>query len=108
MPWRVRWTFVSWGNSFVGTQSCPTSPGRSAGRSDSTRQWYVRVLDSTDALKPKRHGSTASSKCEAEMISLASALKSEVLPMLELIEQALCRLVRLRCLENNIDFFQTA
>ena len=47
MPWRVRWTFVSWANSFVGAQSCPTPPGRSAGRADPTRPWYVRVLDST-------------------------------------------------------------
>ena len=47
MPWRERWTFVSWANNSVGTQSCPTSPGRSAGRSDPTRPWYVRVLDST-------------------------------------------------------------
>ena len=28
MPWRVRWTFVSWANSSVGTQSCSTPPGR--------------------------------------------------------------------------------
>ena len=47
MPWRERWTFVSWANNSVGTKSCPTSPGRSAGRSDPTRPWYVRVLDST-------------------------------------------------------------
>ena len=47
MLWRVRWTFVSWANSFVGTQSCATPPGRSAGRPYPTRSWYVRVLDST-------------------------------------------------------------
>ena len=47
MAWRERWTFVSWANSSVGTQSCPTPPGRSAGRSDPTRPWYGRVLDST-------------------------------------------------------------
>ena len=46
MPWGVRWTFVSWANSFVGTQSCPTPPDRFAGRADSTRPWYVRVLNS--------------------------------------------------------------
>ena len=50
MPWKVRWTFVSWANSFVGTQSCATPPGRSAGRADPTRPWYVRVLVSTGRL----------------------------------------------------------
>ena len=45
--WSVRWTFVSWENSSVGTQSCPTPPGRFAGRFDLTRPWYVRVWDST-------------------------------------------------------------
>ena len=44
---QVRWTFVSRANSFVGTQSCATPPGRSAGLPDPTRPWYVRVLDST-------------------------------------------------------------
>ena len=48
IPWRVYGTCVSWANSFVGTQSCPTPPGRSAGRPDPTRPWYVRVLDSTN------------------------------------------------------------
>ena len=47
MPWGVRWTFVSWANNSVGTQSCLTPLGRSAERSDPTRPWYVRVLDST-------------------------------------------------------------
>ena len=47
MPLRERWTFVSWAKNTVGTQSCPTPPGRSARRSDPTRLWYVRVLDST-------------------------------------------------------------
>ena len=50
------------------------------------------------AWESKRQGSTASSTCEAEMISLAIVLKSEVLPMLELLE--LCRPVRLRCLRT--------
>ena len=40
-------SFFSWADSSVGTQSCPTLPGRSAGRPDPTRAWYVRVLDST-------------------------------------------------------------
>ena len=47
MPWRVRGTLVSWANNSVGTQSCPTPPGRPAGRPDPTRPWYVQVLDST-------------------------------------------------------------
>ena len=42
------------------------------------------------------------------MISLATALKSEVLPMLELLEQALGRPVRLRCLEDNTQCIQAA
>ena len=42
------------------------------------------------------------------MISLATALKSEVLPMLELLEQALGRPVRLRCLEDNTQCPQAA
>ena len=47
MLWKVRWTFVSRANSSVGTQSCATPPGRSAGLPDPTRPWYVRVLGST-------------------------------------------------------------
>ena len=50
MPWRVRGTLVLWANSSVGTQSCPTPRGRPAGRPDSTRPWYVRVLDSTGSI----------------------------------------------------------
>ena len=48
--------------------------------------------------RPKRQGSTASSTCEAEMISLATALKANVLPMMELLEHSLGRPIRLRCL----------
>ena len=47
MPWKVRGTLVSWANSSVGIQSCPTPPRRPAARPDPTRPWYVRVLDST-------------------------------------------------------------
>ena len=47
MLWRVRGRLVSWANSSVGIQSCPTPPGHPAVRSVPTRQWYVRVLDST-------------------------------------------------------------
>ena len=56
----------------------------------------------------KRQGSTASSTCEAEMISLATALKAEVLPMMELLEHALGRPVKLRCLEDNTQCLQAA
>ena len=51
MHWRVRGTFVSWAISSVGTQSCPPPPGRSAGRPDPNRPWYVRVLVSTNWFK---------------------------------------------------------
>ena len=60
------------------------------------------------AWRSKWQGSTASSTCEAEMISLATALKAEVLPIMELLEQALCRPVWLRCLEKNTQSFQAA
>ena len=60
------------------------------------------------AWKSKRQGSTASSTCEVEMVSLATSLKAEVLPMMELLEQALCRPVRLRCLEDNTKCLQAA
>ena len=70
MPWRGWYIFFSWANSSVGTQSYATSPGRSAGRSDPNRPWYVRVLDATgvrvsdetsktvvlDSLESKREG----------------------------------------------------
>ena len=58
--------------------------------------------------RSKHQGSTASSTCEAEMISLATALKAEVLPMMELLEHFLGRPVRLRCLENNTQCLQAA
>ena len=35
------------------------------------------------------------------MISLATSLKAEVLPMMELLEHALGRPIRLRCLEDD-------
>ena len=47
MLWRVRRRLVSWANSSVGIQSCPTPPRHPAVRPDATRLWYVRVLDST-------------------------------------------------------------
>ena len=47
-------TFVLWANNYVGTQPCPTPPGRSAERSDPTRPargvdgfWVRQVLGST-------------------------------------------------------------
>ena len=39
--------FLSWANDSVCAQSCPTPPGRSAGRSDQSRPWNVRILNST-------------------------------------------------------------
>ena len=42
------------------------------------------------------------------MISLATALKAEVLPMMELLEQSLGRPVQLRCLEDNTQCLQAA
>ena len=42
------------------------------------------------------------------MISLATALQAEVLPMLELVEYSLGRPIRLRCLEDNSQCFQAA
>ena len=45
---------------------------------------------------------------EADMISLATELKAEVLPMLGLLEQTLCRPVRLRCLQDNTQCLQAA
>ena len=68
---------------------------------DGTRCWPL-------SWRSKRQGSTASSTCEAEMISLATALKAEVLPMMELLEQALGRPVQLRCLEDNTQCLQAA
>ena len=47
MPWKLRGMLVSWANSSVGIQSCPTPPHRPAVRPDPTRPWYVRILDST-------------------------------------------------------------
>ena len=42
------------------------------------------------------------------MISLATAQKSEILPMLELLEQALGRLVSLRCQQDNTQCLERA
>ena len=43
-------TRVSWANCSVGAQSYPTPPRHPAVRPDSTRPWYVRVLNSTSGL----------------------------------------------------------
>ena len=45
--WKIRLTFVFWANSSIGMQSCPTPPGRCAGRPDLTCPWYVRFFGST-------------------------------------------------------------
>ena len=47
MIWKVRGGLISWANSSVGIQSCPTPPRHPAVRPDPNRPWYVRVLDST-------------------------------------------------------------
>ena len=47
MPTKKRWTFLFWANNSVCYQSCPFLLGRSAGRFDPTRLWFVRVLDLT-------------------------------------------------------------
>ena len=44
IPWKEWWTFVSWANNSVGKQSCPTSTGRSAGRSDPNSSIGGRIL----------------------------------------------------------------
>ena len=61
---------------------------------DGKRCWPI-------AWRSKRQGSTASSTCEAETISMATALKSEALPLLELFSEALNRKVMLECREDN-------
>ena len=61
---------------------------------DGKRCWPI-------AWRSTRQGSTASSTCEAETISMATALKSEALPLLELFGEALNRKVMLECREDN-------
>ena len=51
--------------------------------------------------RSKRQGSTASSTAEAETISMATNLKLDALPLLDLFEAALSREVQLLCLEDN-------
>ena len=62
---------------------------------DGKRCWPI-------AWRSKRQGSTASSICEAETISMAMALKSEALPLLGLFSEAeaLGRTVTLECRED--------
>ena len=61
---------------------------------DGKRCWPI-------AWRSKRQGSTASSTCEAETISMATALESEALPLLGLFSEALGRTVTLECREDN-------
>ena len=61
---------------------------------DGQRCWPI-------AWRSKRQGSTASSTCEAEYISMATALKSEALPLLDLFTLTLGRSVVLECREDN-------
>ena len=51
---------------------------------DSQRCWPI-------AWRSKRQGSPASSTCEAETISMATALKSEALPLLGLFSEVVGR-----------------
>ena len=50
MPGKVRGTLVSWRNSSVSIQSCPAPLRRLAVRSEPSRPWYDRVLDSTRSV----------------------------------------------------------
>ena len=52
------------------------------------------------AWRSKRQGSTASSTCEAETISRATALNSEELPLLGLFSEVLGRTVTLECRDD--------
>ena len=61
---------------------------------DGKRCWPI-------AWRSKRQGSTASSICEAETISVATALKSEALPLLGLFSEALGRTVTFEYREDN-------
>ena len=68
---------------------------------DGKRCWLI-------AWRSKRQGSTASSTCEAETISMATALKSEALPLLGLFGEALGRTVTLECREDNTQCISAA
>ena len=69
--------------------------------SDGLRSWPL-------GWKSKRQGSTASSTCESEVISATTALKTDALPMLDLLESALGRTVHLQCREDNTQCIQAA
>ena len=60
------------------------------------------------AWTSKRQCSIKTLTCESEMTNLATALESEVLLILELLEQAHGKPFKLRCLEDNTQFFQAA
>ena len=47
MPSGVQGTIVFWTYCFVAVPFCPAPLRRPAVRTDSTRPWYVRVLEST-------------------------------------------------------------
>ena len=59
-----------------------------------TRCWPI-------AWRSKKQGSTASSTCEAETISMATGLKLEAVPLAILFSEALNRDVKVLCLEDN-------
>ena len=73
----------------------------------STSGMYLELRSADDqrcwplSWRSKRQGSTASSTCEAEYIALATCLKAEALPMLDLLSTALRREVHLNAREDN-------
>ena len=63
---------------------------------DGKRYWSI-------AWCSKQQSSTASSTCKAEMISMATALKSEALPLLDLFSEALTERSRLNAVKRTRD-----
>ena len=63
------------------------------------------MKQSSDELEILEAESTASSTCEAETISMATALKSEALPLIELFNEAMNRRVMLEC-RDMITFYR--
>lgn len=61
---------------------------------DGKRSWPI-------AWYSKKQTATSGSTCESEVVSLATALKKEAIPVLDLLESLLKRKVQLVCLEDN-------
>lgn len=89
--------------SDLGTSKSTSGLLRELQSADGTRCWPLE-------WRTKRQGSTASSTRESEIISAATALKSEAEseapPMSELLESALGRPVLHRCLGGNARYIQ--